>query len=160
MHPNSTQSPIPSYQPSTLANPLPPQKLKQTNNNIKTASPWKLWYLPLSTHLCLQMFTAMSYWSGSRALASATPSILGPHWNASRMFCCCPVSSRSCSFGARRLFLNNYFNFTPVAKTDNILMYLKSPQKIMSIFFPLLEVFPEIILKPRAQSFSLFNMQL
>ena len=36
-------------------------------------------YIPLSTHLHLQMFIAMSHWSGSRPLASATLSIVDPH---------------------------------------------------------------------------------
>ena len=35
-------------------------------------------YSPLSTHLHLQMFIAMSHWSGLRPLAPATPSILDP----------------------------------------------------------------------------------
>jgi hypothetical protein len=30
------------------------------------------------------MFTAVSHWSGSRPLASATLSILDPHWDSSR----------------------------------------------------------------------------
>ena len=41
------------------------------------------WCIPkynlLYTHLYLQMFIAISHWSGSRPLASATPSILNSH---------------------------------------------------------------------------------
>ena len=54
----------------------------------------------LSILLCLQMFIAMSHWSGLRPLASATLSILDPHQNSSWISCCCPVSWRSCSFGS------------------------------------------------------------
>jgi hypothetical protein len=57
----------------------------------------------LSTQLHLQMFTAKSHWSGLRSLASVTPSILDPYWDYSWLFCCCPVSWRSCSFGSLRL---------------------------------------------------------
>jgi hypothetical protein len=45
---------------------------------------------------CLQMFIAMSL----KPLASATLLTLKPHWDPSRIFCCCPVSQRSCSFGS------------------------------------------------------------
>jgi len=48
-------------------------------------------YTLLPTHLHLQMFIAMSHWSGSRPLASATPSILGLHWYSSKLSCCGPV---------------------------------------------------------------------
>ena len=44
----------------------------------------------LSTHPHLQMFIVMSHWSGSRALASVTPSILDPHLDSSGLSCCCP----------------------------------------------------------------------
>jgi hypothetical protein len=55
-------------------------------------------YIPLSTHLHLEMSTAMSHWSGLRSLASVTPSILAPHQDSSWLSCCCPVAGRSCSF--------------------------------------------------------------
>lgn len=42
-------------------------------------------YIPLSTHLHLQMFIAMSHWSGSRPLASVTLSILDPHQGSSHI---------------------------------------------------------------------------
>jgi len=41
-----------------------------------------------------------AHWSGLRPLASATLSILYPHWGSSHTSCCCPVSWRSCSFGS------------------------------------------------------------
>ena len=44
-------------------------------------------YIPLSTHLHLQMFIAVSHWSGSRHLASATPSILDHRWDSSLLSC-------------------------------------------------------------------------
>ena len=35
------------------------------------------------------MFIAVSHWSGLRPLASATLSILDPHWDSSQISCCC-----------------------------------------------------------------------
>lgn len=55
---------------------------------------------PLSTHLCLQTFVAVSYQSGLRPLASVTPSILDSHWDSFHLTCCCSVSRRTCSFGS------------------------------------------------------------
>lgn len=43
---------------------------------------------PLPTLLCLQMFMAMTCWSGLRPLASANLSILGSHWDSSWLSCC------------------------------------------------------------------------
>lgn len=50
---------------------------------------WKLSWVrvcptvtPLSTHPHLHMFIAVSVESAPRALASATPSVLGPHWDS------------------------------------------------------------------------------
>jgi hypothetical protein len=57
-------------------------------------------YTFFSKQLNLQMFVAMSHWSGSSPLASATPSILDPHQDFSQLSSCCPVSWRSCSFGS------------------------------------------------------------
>lgn len=37
---------------------------------------------PSSTLPYVQMLIAMSHWSGSRSLASAPSSILGPHWDS------------------------------------------------------------------------------
>ena len=43
----------------------------------------------LSTHLHLQMFSAVSHWSGSRSLAS----LYYQYWILPRtLLCCCPVS--------------------------------------------------------------------
>jgi hypothetical protein len=53
--------------------------------------------VPLSTHLHLWMLTAVSHWSGSRALAPVTLSALDPHGDSSKLSCCCPVSWRSWS---------------------------------------------------------------
>ena len=55
---------------------------------------------PFCPNTFLQMFIAVSHLSGSRPLASATLSILNPHWDSSQISCCCPVSQRSCSFGS------------------------------------------------------------
>jgi hypothetical protein len=57
-------------------------------------------YTNLSTHLYLHMFIAMSHWSVSRPLASATLSILDLHGDSFQIVCCCPVSGRSCSSGS------------------------------------------------------------
>jgi hypothetical protein len=51
------------------------------------------------------MFIPMSHWSGSRSLASVTPSLLELHWDSFRLVSCCPVSCRSCSLGSVRLAL-------------------------------------------------------
>jgi hypothetical protein len=55
---------------------------------------------PLPKHLYLPMFIAMSHWSGSRPLVSATLSILGPQWDSSQISCCYGVSRRPWSFGS------------------------------------------------------------
>jgi hypothetical protein len=56
--------------------------------------------IPLYPHIfACKMFTVMHRWSGPRPLASVTPSVLDPHWDSSRLSCCCPVSWRSYSFG-------------------------------------------------------------
>lgn len=55
------------------------------------------------THVHLQMFIAMSHWSGSRSLASVTPSISVPHWDSSLLSCGCPMSWRSSSLGQQDL---------------------------------------------------------
>jgi hypothetical protein len=44
------------------------------------------------------MFIAMSHWSDSRPLDSATQSMLDPHRDFFLIACCCPESWRSCSF--------------------------------------------------------------
>jgi hypothetical protein len=60
-------------------------------------------YISLSTHLPWQMFIAMGHWSGSRSLASVTPSALDPHRDSSRSSRGYPVSWRSCHFGSAGL---------------------------------------------------------
>jgi hypothetical protein len=67
-------------------------------------------YTPLSTHLHLQMFIAMSHWFGSRSLASVTPSILDPHRDTSWLFYCYPVSWRSCSNCSTSLSLPSVYH--------------------------------------------------
>lgn len=42
----------------------------------------------LSALRCLQMFFALTHWSGLRPLASANLSILGSHWDSSWLSCC------------------------------------------------------------------------
>jgi hypothetical protein len=81
----------------------PLQKKKQT-------SPWKLWCVMVRHKIYhfvqttyLSMFTAVSHGSGSRPLASATLSVLAPHWDCSRLSCCSIGSWRPCSFGSVRL---------------------------------------------------------
>lgn len=50
-----------------------------------------------SKQLHLQASIARSHWSGSRALASTTPSTLDPHWDSAQISCGYPKSWRSCS---------------------------------------------------------------
>jgi hypothetical protein len=57
-------------------------------------------YPLLFMRLCLQIFIAKIHWSGPRLLASATLSILDPHWDSSWISCCRPVSWRPCSSGS------------------------------------------------------------
>jgi hypothetical protein len=52
-----------------------------------------------STLLCLQMFIAMTCWSSTRTLASATLLILEPPCDSFRISSCCHVSGIPCSFG-------------------------------------------------------------
>jgi hypothetical protein len=63
-------------------------------------------YTSLLKHLHLQMFIAMSHWSGLRPLSSATPSIVNPHWDSSRTSCRCPVSWRCWGFEFAALTLS------------------------------------------------------
>lgn len=85
--------------------PAPQKKLKNENlnekNRIVEAAVCQCIIrtkrVLLSTHLCLQMLIGMGHWSGSRPLAAASPSTLGPHWDSSATSCCWPVSRRSCS---------------------------------------------------------------
>lgn len=88
-------TPIPLMSPflciylTALQPSYPPKK------GIKTISQWKLKYVtechtvyPLSTHLYLQRFIAVSHWSGLRPLASATRyQYLFCPWDSSQIFC-------------------------------------------------------------------------
>jgi hypothetical protein len=64
-------------------------------------------YIPLSTYLYLQMFIALSPWSGWRSLASVTLSILDPHQDSSRLSFCWSVPLRFCSLGSAGLALSS-----------------------------------------------------
>ena len=81
--------------------PRKTNKIKQTIENISSC---KLQCVTLYTTIYPSIHTssliATSHWSGSRPLASATPSILDPHQDSSQISCCCPVSWRPCSFGS------------------------------------------------------------
>lgn len=57
-------------------------------------------YALLSKQLYLQMFIAMSLWSGLRNLVSATLSILDSHLDSSQIFCYYPMSWRSYILGS------------------------------------------------------------
>jgi hypothetical protein len=61
------------------------------------------------------MFIAVTLWSGTRLLASATLSILEPQphptQKSSQKSCCCPVSWRSCSLGCVGLALHEFQHF-------------------------------------------------
>lgn len=94
MHANPTHRPLTSYPPSTLTHN------RKKNLMVETVVCHRVSHSIPFCPFCLQMFIAMSHWSSRSPLASATPSILEPHWGSSRISCHCPVSSRSCSFGS------------------------------------------------------------
>lgn len=58
-----------------------------------------------------QVFIAMSHWSDSRLLASATPLILGSHWGSFCIFCHCLMLWRFCSFGSAGLAPSLLYQF-------------------------------------------------
>lgn len=98
MHPNPTYLPISPCSLSALAT-FPPKGNKQKKKINKNKSQWKLLCVMLchivkillSKQLHLQMFAAMSHWTGLRPLASDTLSILDPHPESSRIACYCPM---------------------------------------------------------------------
>lgn len=96
MCPNPTHLSLLSYPPSTLATSPPQEKKKILQWRLQCVPEYTLW----STLLCLQVFIAVTPWSGTRPLASAALSVLEPHWDSSRIFCCYPVLWESCSFGS------------------------------------------------------------
>ena len=100
--------PIPLVSLSHHILPLPWQLTKENENWIKTNKQTKpshhgscgvshgvTQHILLSTHLYLQMLIAMGHWCGWRPLASATLSILDPHWDSSGISWCHHVSWRS-----------------------------------------------------------------
>ena len=100
--PQSELSPSSPPPPSTCLSPLqPPSPTGGGKYLVVEAVVCSTVFHSISFCLCfLQMFIAMSHWSSMRPLASATPSILEPHWDSSSLSCWCPVSWRSCSFGS------------------------------------------------------------
>ena len=108
MYPNPTHLPFPSYLPSTLETSPGPSHLTKTEENKSHCGSCSIsytvsQYIPVSTHLHLQMFTAMSHWSSLRPPTTATSSILDHHQDSSQTSCCCPASWRSCSSGSTGL---------------------------------------------------------
>lgn len=89
-------SPSPHTYPPPLQ--LPPNREQRSHCGNHSVSHYVPQHTLLSTCLCLQMFIAMSPWSGARPQASATLSVLEPHWDSSWISFCCLVSWRSCSF--------------------------------------------------------------
>jgi hypothetical protein len=71
MHPNSTYPPLSLYWPSTPVASPQQRKKKSDCGSCRCVTVCPTLY-PLSTILCLQMFIGISYWSGSRPLASGT----------------------------------------------------------------------------------------
>ena len=98
----STPIPLISLTPCTCPPPLQPSSL--TKENIFHHGSCSVLVYPtvylLSSLPCLPMFIAITCWSGTRSLVSATRLILDPHWDSSWISCCCPVSWRFCSFGS------------------------------------------------------------
>ena len=98
MHPNPTHLLISPSLHSTLEISLTKEK-----KIIKKISLWKLRcvtachtvYTPLPKQIDLQMFIAVNHWSHVRPLASATLSILDPHWDSPGISWCHHVSWRS-----------------------------------------------------------------
>ena len=87
---------IPLISPSLCICPLPlkPPLQKKIKSKYKTSQHGSCseshcvpQYTLLSTYLHSQIFVAMSHWSGSRPLVSATPSILDPHWDSTWIPC-------------------------------------------------------------------------
>jgi hypothetical protein len=81
---------------------------KATSFGSCSMSPDVPQYVPLSTHLHLQMFTAMCHWFGLTSLASVTPSLLYLYWDSSQLCMEClqfwivrtsPTFHRWCKFG-------------------------------------------------------------
>jgi hypothetical protein len=64
-------------------------------------------YTLLSTYVYLEIFVAMSHWSGLRLVASVKSSTLNHYQNFSQSFCYCSMSKRSCSFGSAELALSH-----------------------------------------------------
>lgn len=104
MNPNPTHLPVPSLVLCPYNLPCKTKFQSKNKQDVKQSKtkPWHercvtqwVTYLTLYIrHLYLRVLTAMSHWSGIRALA--TPSILGPHYDSY----CCLLSLRSCCFGS------------------------------------------------------------
>jgi hypothetical protein len=87
MRPSPTYASVPLYLPSALTTYLP--KGNQQQPKTKTA-PHRG---SCSVTWCVTQYTLMpKQLYGLRPLASATPSVLDPHQESSRIFCCCPVT--------------------------------------------------------------------
>jgi hypothetical protein len=64
-------------------------------------------YIPLSTHLHLQMFIVMIHQFDSRSMASETPSVLDSHQESSQLSCCCLVLWKPCRTGMSLWFADD-----------------------------------------------------
>lgn len=85
MHPNPVHLPIPPNLPLALA--ISPPKRKK-NLIMEVAVCYAVsQYTLLPKQLYLEMFIAVSHWTGLRALASATLTILDPYQNFSWILC-------------------------------------------------------------------------
>jgi hypothetical protein len=87
----------PTRPPSWHPSPASTEKIKSHcgSRSVPQCAPH---YTLLSTLLCLQMSIAMTPWSGTRPLASATLSILEPHWDSSQRSCCLPCAMKILEF--------------------------------------------------------------
>lgn len=98
MLPNLSYLPLPLYPPPPFQTPC--QQRKKRSHGSCSMSQCVPEHTLLFTLLCLQIFIAMTCWSCTKPLASATLLTLEPHWDSSQISWCCPMSWRSCSFGS------------------------------------------------------------
>jgi hypothetical protein len=95
---------IPLIFPSARAHPpllQPPPSIGEKNLIVEAAVCHSASHsIPFCPHFLLANVHCIESLVGSKPLASAALSILGPHWHSSQIPCCCPVSRRASSLGS------------------------------------------------------------